>query len=74
MAVWVLRDNPGCTMDRVLVAMNGETTQQVDLAYPILVLIVYGAAIVPEDELVYFYDDIYNPDAALEQLKFCGLP
>jgi murein L,D-transpeptidase YcbB/YkuD len=74
LAVWVLRDNPGWSRDRVRAVMNGETTQQVNLAHPIPVLIVYGTAVVPEDGLVYFYDDIYGHDAALEKVLEKGYP
>ena len=61
-------------MDRVLAAMNGQTTQEVNLAHRIPVLILYGTAIVPEDGLVYFYDDIYGHDAALEKVLEKGYP
>ncbi|MGA7625748.1 MAG: L,D-transpeptidase family protein [Candidatus Acidiferrales bacterium] len=75
LAVWVLRDNPGgWSMDRVRAAMNGTTTQQVNLAHPIPVLIVYGTVIVTEDGLVHFYDDIYGHDAALEKVLEKGYP
>jgi murein L,D-transpeptidase YcbB/YkuD len=74
LAVWVLRDNPGWDLDRVREAMNGETTQQANLVHSIPVLIVYGTAIVPEDGLVYFYDDIYGYDAALEKALEKGYP
>jgi murein L,D-transpeptidase YcbB/YkuD len=73
-AVWVLRNNPGWDMDRVRAAMNGSTTQQVNLARPIPVLIVYGTAIVTEDGIVHFYDDIYGHDAALEKVLQKGYP
>lgn len=74
LAAWVLRDNPGWTMDRIQTAMHGTTTQQVNLARPISVLIVYGTAIVSEDGTVYFYDDIYGHDAALEKVLEKGYP
>ncbi len=74
LAVWVLRNNPGWDMDRVRAAMNGSTTQQVNLARPIPVLIVYGTAIVTEDGIVHFYDDIYGHDAALEKVLQKGYP
>lgn len=74
LAAWVLRDNPGWTMDRIQTAMHGTTTQQVNLAHPISVLIVYGTAIVSEDGTVYFYDDIYGHDAALEKVLEKGYP
>jgi murein L,D-transpeptidase YcbB/YkuD len=74
LAVWVLRDNPGWNMDRVRAAMNGDTTQQVNLAHPIPVLIVYATVIVTEDGVVHFYDDIYKHDAALERVLQKGYP
>lgn len=74
LAVWVLRENPGWDMDRVRAAMNGTPNQQVNLAHPIPVLIVYGTAIVTEDGLVHFYDDIYGHDAALEKVLAKGYP
>jgi L,D-transpeptidase YcbB len=74
LAVWVLRDNPGWDRDRVREAMNGSTTQQVNLAHPIPVLIVYGTVIVTEDGLVHFYDDIYGQDVALEKVLEKGYP
>ena len=55
LAAWVLRDNPGWTPERIRAAMNGTTTQQVNLAHPIPVLILYATVVVLEDGLVYFY-------------------
>jgi L,D-transpeptidase YcbB len=74
LAAWVLRDNPGWNMDRVRAAMNGSPNQQVNLARPIPVLIVYGTVVVTEDGLVHFYDDIYKHDAALEKVLAKGYP
>jgi L,D-transpeptidase YcbB len=75
LAVWVLRDNPGnWNMDHVRAAMNGSTTQQINLAHPIPILIVYGTVIVTEDGAVHFYDDIYGHDAALEKVLDKGYP
>ncbi len=74
LAVWVLRNNPGWNMERVRAAMNGDTTQQVNLAHPIPVLIVYATVIVTEDGIVHFYDDIYGHDAALEKVLEKGYP
>jgi L,D-transpeptidase YcbB len=74
LAVWVLRDNPGWNMDRVLAAMNGTPNQQENLVQPIPVLIVYGTAVVTEDGLVHFYDDIYGHDGALEKVLQKGYP
>jgi murein L,D-transpeptidase YcbB/YkuD len=61
-------------MDRVLAAMNGTPNRQENLAHPIPVLIVYGTAVVTEDGLVHFYDDIYGHDGALEKVLQKGYP
>lgn len=74
LAVWVLRNNPGWDVERVRAAMNGATTQQVNLTHPIPVLIVYATVIVTEDGIVHFYDDIYGHDAALEKVLEKGYP
>jgi L,D-transpeptidase YcbB len=74
LAVWVLRNNQGWDMDRVRAAMDGKPNQQVNLARPIPVLIVYGTVIVTEDGLIHFYDDIYGHDAALEKVLAKGYP
>jgi murein L,D-transpeptidase YcbB/YkuD len=74
LAVWVLRNNPGWDMERVHEAINGSTTQQVNLAHPIPVLILYATVIIHDDGLVYFYDDIYGHDAALEKVLEKGYP
>jgi murein L,D-transpeptidase YcbB/YkuD len=74
LAVWVLRNNPGWNMERVRAAMNGSTTQQVNLAHPIPVLIVYATVIVTQDGIVHFYDDICGHDAALEKVLEKGYP
>jgi len=75
LAVWVLRGNTGnWDMARVRAAMNGDAPQQVNLARPIPVLIVYGTVIVTEDGVVHFYDDIYGHDASLEKVLDKGYP
>ena len=72
--MWVLHENPGWDMDRVRAAMNEAPNQLVNLAHPIPVLIVYGTAIVTEDGIVHFYDDIYGHDASLEKVLANGYP
>jgi murein L,D-transpeptidase YcbB/YkuD len=74
LAAWVLRDNPGWTPERIHAAMNGTETQQVNLAHPIPVLILYATVIVLEDGVVHFYDDIYGHDASLEKVLAKGYP
>jgi L,D-transpeptidase YcbB len=74
LAVWVLNENPGWDMNRVRAAMNGAPNQQVNLAHPIPVFILYGTVVVTEDGVVHFYDDIYGHDAALEKVLAKGYP
>jgi murein L,D-transpeptidase YcbB/YkuD len=75
MAAWVLRDKPGWTPERIRAAMtSGPDAQQVNLAHPIPVLIVYATVVVLEDGLVHFYDDIYHHDDALAKVLAKGYP
>lgn len=67
LAEWALRDNPGWDIQHIRAAMNGDETQKVDLSQPIPVLIVYGTAVVRQDGVIRFYDDLYAQDAELEQ-------
>jgi murein L,D-transpeptidase YcbB/YkuD len=74
LAAWVLRNDPSWTPERIKAAMNGTDNQQVNLAQPIPVLIVYATVIVLSDGLVNFYDDIYGHDAALQKVLAKGYP
>ena len=75
MAAWVLRDKVGWTPEKIHAAMtSGPDAQQVNLAHPIPVLIVYATVVVLEDGLVHFYDDIYGHDAALQKVLAKGYP
>ena len=74
LAAWVFKDQPEWTMDRIRGAENGAKTQQVNLPKPIPVLILYATAIVNEKGEVFFFDDIYGHDAALEQVLAKGYP
>ena len=74
LAAWVLRNNPGWTPERIRAAMNGSTTQQVNLTHPIPVLILYATVIVLDDRVVHFYDDIYGHDASLDEVLAKGYP
>jgi murein L,D-transpeptidase YcbB/YkuD len=75
MAAWVLRDKAGWTPEKIHAAMtNGPDAQQINLAHPIPVLIVYATVVVLEDGLVHFYDDIYGHDAALQKVLAKGYP
>jgi len=75
LAVWVLRNNPDWTLERVQQAMqNGKDNVTVSLARKVPVFIVYGTAITHEDDEVFFYDDIYGHDAKLAQALAKGYP
>ena len=74
LAAWVLRDNAGWNSDRIRAAMNGNASQQVNLAHPIPVLILYATVIVLQDGVVHFYDDIYGHDASLDKVLAKGYP
>jgi len=68
LAVWVLRNNPGWTKEKVDDAFKAQKEQQVNLTRTIPVLIVYGTAVVKEDGRTFFFDDIYGFDKQLAQL------
>ena len=68
LAVWVLRNNPGWTQEKVDEAFKAQKEQQVNLARTIPVLIVYGTAVTKEDGRTYFFDDIYGFDKELAKL------
>jgi len=79
LAQWVLRGVPGWDMECIRGAENGTDShkgdsRRVNLDRPIPVLIVYGTAVVHPDGEVYFFDDIYGHDAALEELLDHGYP
>jgi L,D-transpeptidase YcbB len=74
LAAWVLKDNPDWTPEHIRAAMDGEQTEEVTLTHPIPVLIVYGTVIVLEDQIVHFYDDIYDLDAELDRILDNGYP
>jgi len=74
LATWVLRNNPGWTLDRVQQGMqSGKDNVTVTLARVVPVFIVYGTAIAYENE-VHFYDDIYGHDRKLAAVLAKGYP
>jgi len=74
LAVWVLRKNPEWSEARILAAMHGDRTVQVNLLDPNLVLILYTTAVVGEDGKVQFFRDIYGYDAAMATVTAGGYP
>jgi murein L,D-transpeptidase YcbB/YkuD len=68
LAAWVLKDQPGWSLDAVRSAMDGPATRAVDLPVPITVVIFYTTAIVePRLGDVHFADDLYGQDTALDR-------
>jgi murein L,D-transpeptidase YcbB/YkuD len=66
LTAWVLRDNPGWTLERIRQTMNsGSDNVTVKLARRTPVFIVYGTAIAYADGEVHFYPDLYGHDARL---------
>jgi L,D-transpeptidase YcbB len=75
LAAWVLRNNPGWTLERVQQGMqSGPDNVTVTLAKRVPVFILYGTAIGYENNEVHFYDDIYGHDAKLAQALAKGYP
>ena len=68
LAEWALRDEEGWDRDRIVAAMNGTRTRQVNLRRPIQVILFYITAVVmPEDGTVHFAEDVYAHDAKLDR-------
>jgi L,D-transpeptidase YcbB len=75
LAAWVLRDKPEWTLARVRNAMqSGSDNLQVNLTKPVPVLILYGTAVVDEQDQVHFFDDLYGYDSALARVLALGYP
>jgi murein L,D-transpeptidase YcbB/YkuD len=74
LAQWVLRDKPEWTKERIEAAMNGDHSEQINLAKPIPVLILYGTAVALENGEVRFFEDIYGYDAELKDVLAKGYP
>lgn len=75
LAAWILRNQPPWNLEKVQAAMqSGADNQQVNLATPVPVLILYVTAVVEEDGSVHFFDDIYGHDKTLEAVLAKGQP
>lgn len=74
LAQWVLRDDPDWTPDKIVAAMNGDRTIQVNLPEPIPVLILYSTAVVEPGGEVRFFNDIYHYDSELQAELAHGYP
>ena len=68
LAIWLLRDQPDWTRERIEQAMAGGTTRQVNLSRPVPVILYYvTAAVTPDDGLLHFADDLYGHDLSLQR-------
>jgi murein L,D-transpeptidase YcbB/YkuD len=74
LAVWALHEEPGWDESHILSAMRGSETIHVNLNHPIPVLVFYTTAVIAEDGMVKFLQDIYGHDAAMEQVLTKGYP
>ncbi|MCK9507079.1 MAG: L,D-transpeptidase family protein [Pigmentiphaga sp.] len=67
LAQFVLKNRPDWTPERIQAAMSGGKSRTLRLDEHIPVLIAYSTAVVKDDGKVYFFPDIYQQDARLEQ-------
>jgi murein L,D-transpeptidase YcbB/YkuD len=74
LAEWCLRETDGWNRAKILTAMHGSKTFQVDLKKPIPVLLVYATAIALRNGEVHFASDIYHQDLLLENRLAEGYP
>jgi murein L,D-transpeptidase YcbB/YkuD len=74
LAEWCLRESGPWTQMKILAAMRGSKTFQVNLKAPIPILLVYATAVAANDEEVHFVADIYHQDALLQNRLTQGYP
>jgi murein L,D-transpeptidase YcbB/YkuD len=72
LAVWVLRDRPGWSRDRIEAAQKAATTSRAMLTRPIPVVIFYTTAVASPDGNIWFYSDIYGHDRSLAEALKAG--
>jgi murein L,D-transpeptidase YcbB/YkuD len=73
-AAWVLRDQPAWTRERIEAAMQGERPTRVNLKEPLTVVIFYDTVHVNSEDVVFFVEDIYGHDRALDTTLTRGYP
>jgi murein L,D-transpeptidase YcbB/YkuD len=71
---WVLRDQPEWTRARIDAAMNGSRPTRVNLKQPITVVLFYDTVHVNSENVVFFVEDIYGHDRALDAALSHGYP
>ena len=73
-AEWVLRDQPEWTRARIDQAMQEERPTRVNLKAPLTVVLFYDTVHVNSENVVFFVDDIYGHDRALDTALARGYP
>ena len=73
-AEWVLREQPEWTRARIDAAMQGERPTRVNLKEKLTVVIFYATVHVNSESVVFFVDDIYGHDRALDAALAQGYP
>jgi murein L,D-transpeptidase YcbB/YkuD len=73
-AEWVLRDQPEWTREKIDDAMNGERPTRVNLKEPLTVVLFYDTVHVNSEGVLFFMDDIYGHDQALDVALQRGYP
>ena len=73
-AEWVLRDYPEWTRERIDAAMQAERPTRVNLKQPLTVVLFYDTVHVNSEGVVFFVDDIYGHDRALDVALRAGYP
>ena len=68
LAAWVLHNDRAWNRERIVAAMSASTSQRVDLAEPVQVILFYVTAVMmPADGTLHFAEDIYHHDSRLDR-------
>jgi L,D-transpeptidase YcbB len=73
-AEWVLRDNPEWPRAKIDAAMQGERPTRVNLKQPLTVVLFYDTVHINSEGVVFFAEDIYGHDRALDAALAQGYP
>jgi murein L,D-transpeptidase YcbB/YkuD len=71
---WVLRDQTEWTRERIEAAMQGSSPTRVNLTEPLMVVLFYDTVHVNSEGEVFFVEDIYGHDEALDAALGHGYP
>jgi L,D-transpeptidase YcbB len=73
-AEWVLRDQPEWNRERIKAAMQGNKPVRVNLKQPLTVVLFYDTVHVNSQGMLFFVEDIYGHDRALDAALAQGYP